>query len=277
MKQRNISLISLLVLALCCAGCSDDSTQPETEFQVIVDVVDLDGNPVPGLNLGILSDNFALQDGQRFFDSELEKASSKIQFYLPLPGHVNISILDIEGRKIRSLYSEDLPAGYESWIWDGEDDQGVHQTSGRYTVKMTVLNAEGELISEKTEHILMALMTRNPVGTTDAKGSVSLTDRRIFPHLYEGLEPMTAKDESGESLGLLELDEAMLFCLFNDDLSQRTIVRRNIPGPGRYSLTVDTTAPAVVTATPSEKRPVDRSSVSSTVDFRLTVFPNPFN
>ena len=54
MSVRTIGLLALSVLLLLAAAC-DDSTSPVDEFKVTIQMVDRDGDPVPDLDLYLLS------------------------------------------------------------------------------------------------------------------------------------------------------------------------------------------------------------------------------
>ncbi|MBN1997841.1 DUF3160 domain-containing protein [candidate division KSB1 bacterium] len=55
-----------------------------------------------------------------------------IEYHLPQPGSVEINIIDILGRKVRTLVEEVKTAGKHQVIWDGYDDNGGAVASGVY-------------------------------------------------------------------------------------------------------------------------------------------------
>jgi len=57
---------------------------------------------------------------------------TKIEFALPVKGHVTVGIYDILGRKVRTLADKTLPAGNHILQWDGTDDGGNRLSSGVY-------------------------------------------------------------------------------------------------------------------------------------------------
>jgi hypothetical protein len=61
---------------------------------------------------------------------------TRIEFSLPRPTFVEISILNIEGRCIRTLVSEYLSTGYKAVSWDGIDDAGREVASGVYFYRL---------------------------------------------------------------------------------------------------------------------------------------------
>jgi len=61
---------------------------------------------------------------------------TEIGFGLPTSGRVTLDIFDILGRKIRTLVSDNLEAGYHSYRWNSVDDNGAQVSSGLYFYKL---------------------------------------------------------------------------------------------------------------------------------------------
>ena len=59
-----------------------------------------------------------------------------IAFELARPGRVELQILDVAGRRVRSLTSQDFAAGRYEVVWNGEDDDGRGVATGVYFVRM---------------------------------------------------------------------------------------------------------------------------------------------
>ncbi len=64
-----------------------------------------------------------------------------VAFEIPTAGQVSLNVVDIRGRRVRTLIADDLPAGPGRVIWDGSDDAGRACASGIY---FHVLRAAGE-------------------------------------------------------------------------------------------------------------------------------------
>jgi len=58
--------------------------------------------------------------------------STTIAFQLSRPQSVNLSVVDAQGRRIRTLHDGELPAGQHSRIWDGADENGHSAPAGLY-------------------------------------------------------------------------------------------------------------------------------------------------
>jgi hypothetical protein len=59
-----------------------------------------------------------------------------ITFDLPRASHVTLCVLDVAGRRVRTLVDSDLPAAQHRAIWDGSDDTGRRQPSGVYYYRL---------------------------------------------------------------------------------------------------------------------------------------------
>lgn len=66
--------------------------------------------------------------------------STKIQFELPKAGHIRLSIYNVLGQVVRTLYDDKLPAGKHSVIFDGRDDNGSTIASGIYFYRLETGN-----------------------------------------------------------------------------------------------------------------------------------------
>ena len=61
-------------------------------------------------------------------------------------GRVEISVYDIQGRRIRQLLNEPIPPGSYMIRWDGRSDQGRSVASGVY---VSILKARGSVQTAK--------------------------------------------------------------------------------------------------------------------------------
>ena len=59
------------------------------------------------------------------------------QYDLPKNGYVDLKIIDLLGRHVRELVSEERSAGHHQVTWKGLDDGGNRVASGVYLYRMT--------------------------------------------------------------------------------------------------------------------------------------------
>jgi len=69
-----------------------------------------------------------------------------IEYNMPRPGHLAIRIFNLQGRLVRTLIDEPVPAGSRTVEWPGDDDQGRAVSSGVYFCETRAL---GETIVKK--------------------------------------------------------------------------------------------------------------------------------
>ncbi len=60
----------------------------------------------------------------------------KLEIRLDADAAVTLDILDVRGRRVRTLWSGAVSAGEHAWRWDGRSDDGRDVAAGRYTVRL---------------------------------------------------------------------------------------------------------------------------------------------
>jgi hypothetical protein len=78
------------------------------------------------------------------------RGATSLRFALPSAGHVELSVYDVGGRKVRGLVQGRLEAGSHAVEWDGRDGSGARVASGVYLVR---LNAAGETRSREVVRV----------------------------------------------------------------------------------------------------------------------------
>jgi hypothetical protein len=273
MMRRAVGL-SLFVWILIFSACGDDSVAPPEEefFTVQVTLRDAAGDPMPGVLMGLASDNPYLQDRKG------DKAATRIEALIPRSCWVQLAILDINRDIVRLLVNGEWPAGQYTLNWNGTDDEGVLQDSGRYSAAMRAFDLEtDELLFDGSVDMLMCILdpVRKHVGVTDEEGRIELYYDKRFPHRYDR-EPMTAYDENGEAIGPLEPTSTMVFTFADTIHGGGRTFRREVTGPMGLDFVWEE-SPAVV-ASPGEPIAVAPPNPAAESAFRLgPVYPNPFN
>ena len=65
------------------------------------------------------------------------RREAHLKFSLPASGRVEMSIYDLEGRRVRTLISGERPAGAQTAVWDGRDGAGHAVVSGPYFARLS--------------------------------------------------------------------------------------------------------------------------------------------
>ncbi|RKX28051.1 MAG: hypothetical protein DRP71_17755, partial [Verrucomicrobia bacterium] len=61
--------------------------------------------------------------------------SISVRLYIPRSSELELAVYDVQGRKIRSLYTGGISSGWHTLVWDGQDDAGRGQASGMYFMR----------------------------------------------------------------------------------------------------------------------------------------------
>ncbi len=270
--------LALAALCLCVGACDDDDPVKPAEFAVTIQVKDTGGDPVEGLRVHLVNDHIFFQDG-----GMAAKAAVVIPFRTEIPVHSVMTIEDIEGRTIRNLHEGSIQKGSYNIVWDGMNNAGDHQPSGRYTVHLVFTNPEtGSWVFEDRTDMLLSMLdaSRVPAGFTNKNGKLVLNDKTLFPHLYDRPD-LTATDENSQIMGMINLTSMMRISL--SDTSG---------GGGMwFKMVVDDSEPVnliwnprVAAAAPGDELPaplfpgVAKTDTTQPELFDLgLVYPNPFN
>jgi len=276
MRKR---MMTLAVVAVCltASACNDDGPVKPPEFAVTIEVKDTAGDPVEGLRVGLVNDHAYFQDG-----GFAAKASTRIPYSVAIDVNVRFTIEDIEGREIRT---EEFPAsaGYGYRMWDGKNDAGVYQPSGRYTAHFVATNVRIDLwVFEDRTDMLMSLLdsSRVPTGYTDVNGKVVLRDRTLFPHLYDRPE-LTATDENGQIMGVFNVTPLMRISLVDTVSGKYMNFKEDVLEGATLNLTWD---PPLASEARGDEPAAPASPGVAKIDttqaelFELGLaYPNPFN
>ena len=74
------------------------------------------------------------------------QGEAQLSFALPRDGHVELAIVDIAGRQVRSLHFGAMNAGAHNLVWDGRSSAGQTSAPGMY---FAVLRFEDRTITKR--------------------------------------------------------------------------------------------------------------------------------
>ncbi len=240
MRKLHLSL-ALVAMCLLAVACNDDDPVKPAEFAVIIQVTDPAGDPVEGLRVGLVNDHDYFQDG--FINAKVPEgipfsAAVEIPFTAKLFARARMTIEDIEGRLVRVVQEMDILSGSHSWRWDGRNDAGDLQPSGRYTAHLVTNDLDtGKILFEDETDMFLSMVdfSRVPAGFTGRDGKLVLKDRKLFPHLYDRSD-LTATGVNGDSLGTFSLTPIMHISLADTGGGGHMDFMMEIPGSTTLNL-----------------------------------------
>lgn len=69
-------------------------------------------------------------------------STTNLEFSLPTEGYVQLDVISLAGRRIRSVVSGLLPRGFHRATWSGSDERGTEVAAGVYFLRLRVGNEE---------------------------------------------------------------------------------------------------------------------------------------
>lgn len=268
--------VLLLAVAVLLAGCGeDDPVVPvDTSFSFTVKVVDASGAPVEGVNVNIVNDVFVDAD-------KAAEAMVALPVFLLERALVRVVVRDIEGETVRTAANISLEAGRHLVYWDGLDDDGVAQPSGRYTLAVLAFPPIGSipLYSGSVDVMLQRSGASFVLGTTGADGKYRTTDLRILPALYY-LPSMTATNAIGQRLGSLQELATATVTVWRDGEPAVWDAIAVESAPNSVTITYDTSdfsAAAADVAAPLVALPAEAAKADDPEWGIGDPYPNPFH
>ncbi len=244
-RRVYLGVLFLMILPLILTGCDgDDGVTPPAEFTVVLQVVDSDGTPVAGLQLGLAPDSPFYMDGKSTkaepFPFQIEPTYSPNPFYpvthlafsLADISHVLLKVEDVARGDVAVLVDEIAAEGSHSVAWAGCDQNQEPVPSGVYYAHLvaTVPGSDEVLVNQSQALLLAAFYAEQVlIGTTDQMGRIVLEDKRLFPYLFD-VEPFTALDEEGNVTGTITLTPTMRFYLTDPGTGQTSRYLGDVEG-----------------------------------------------
>jgi hypothetical protein len=65
------------------------------------------------------------------------RGSTRIALNLPYEGRLSVGVFDVQGRRVRDLWTQNLGTGTYYFDWDGTNSQGNRVSSGRYWIMLS--------------------------------------------------------------------------------------------------------------------------------------------
>jgi hypothetical protein len=112
----------------------DEAVQPGEIYSYVLSAVRADGAEVKSVPVKISTRVLSLTLHQNYPNPF--NPSTAISFTLPGEARTRLSIFNVEGRLLRTLIDETIPAGLKRVEWDGKDRRGDQVRSGIYFCRL---------------------------------------------------------------------------------------------------------------------------------------------
>ncbi len=107
---------------------------------------------LPGVNLTLAPSQLAGAGGGPPLPARFElrqnypnpfNPTTSISFDVPVESHVTLTVYNLLGQQVSTLFSADVPAGTRNVVWHGDDENGAKVSSGLYFYKIKAESLDG--------------------------------------------------------------------------------------------------------------------------------------
>jgi len=216
-------LIFILFLQLSCQDNPIDNNG-DNLFSVEIEVVDSTGNLIPNIQVSIWSIINNQSNLNKLESLNNINAATTIPFQIVQRCYTDLTLYDLNNTVFTKLVTGLYDAGMYEVNWSTLSKNGVYKC---------VLTASSD--SQQTnvlfkDSIYMSLISPDPnvsvVGITDNKGKAFITDKLLFPHLFNlPLIPRTL--EGGpEIVGYVSYSDSVVIAISNETFSKTVMFNR---------------------------------------------------
>lgn len=283
MVTRVCQLLLLLCFILLPTGCYESGE--DRPFYLQLRVVDVDGRPMRDLEL---SAHVPLDyPGAAKRPESSKRAATRIQMTVPVAAYGTIDLFHIDGDLMRHLHAAEFPAGQHELVFDGLDEQGTRLYGTiPFRVRAKFYESEGGPLLWEGQSLCVLYtgvdeQQRLPLGTTDGRGMILVTERRHFPFLFN-LSSLRAVDLDGLDVGAIEILDEVEFTAREASSGQSVRKITSLrDGPNRVDM-IWNPAPVAESSESAahllSPRAKDVEGGGPPVEFSVEVCrPNPFN
>lgn len=211
--------ILFLLLVLFLSFCNDNPITDEKlsgDFLFEVNLIDANNNALAGYTVSVWNDYFSTSSLMKNKEQKNMEAATQVEFMLPTQSIVDLNIFKLDGELYETLVKSELLNAGQYRI------QFYHPNNVGTDVLKIVLNAKEDSQSSPmiySDSIYAVMIAPDPevakIGFTDNAGKFSITNKLLFPHLYD-LPEFIRTDASGpQELGKFNLENKYVICLTN--------------------------------------------------------------
>jgi hypothetical protein len=279
------SLIAcILVLVACMLACGDSPNGTDSdEFAIALTVVDIDGNPIEGAQVGAMPAIPQWVFPEVIFPEDPSSGRGdrpSVNFRVLILGSQSVKILclDVAGEIVRVLGPTPLETGAHILSWDGRDDNGDLVATGYYCAELHLFNdsEEWEAMGAKGMLLLDPWSPLGSLGSTTSSGRLTITDRKIVPGFWSPSDIEVTWDSPTIQGTFSVTTETWLYC---QDVLGRTGwgVLDAVDGPQNLRVTI-LLEPGVLFPGGNQSHEITRLPfIQNPIATLYPPYPNPFN
>ena len=204
---------SLCIACLILISCITDPGTNNEKFSFKINVKDLAGNPVEGLNIVLINKFNSPLWGEFEWTS---RTLTTISFILGKDSFVDMIIEDIERNDVSNLISQEMYANNWAVDWNGKDNEENCVYSGVYYCSMNASENDTMYYQSEIMMYLLSFNSDHKNGSTNAEGVYESFDKKPFVNLYD-LDSLQIVDEDGNYLFLEAFSDTTVICLFDEN------------------------------------------------------------
>ena len=224
--MRIPKLFLYLIFIMIFTSCDDNPTGDEQltdDFLFEVNLTDATNNTLSGYTVSVWND-FPFLGGNSILKIENEnniEATTQIEFMLPIRSTVELSLFNLENELYETLVDNELlNAGNYMFQFYRPNNTGTD-------VLKVVLKAKEDAQSNPiifSDSIFAVMIAPDPevakIGVTDNTGNFSISNKLLFPHLYNLPEFIRTNTASPVEIDKFILENKYVICLTNTQMNE---------------------------------------------------------
>lgn len=232
--------VSIMIFAtFLFVSCSDNSvdTYNDNSFTIDIKLTNSNGSSLSNVNVSVWSKINYSNIFNKKNENKKINASSTIRFDIPQQCFASMIIYNLNGKIVDKIISKTLMPGVYASTWSTLNTNGVYKCK---------LSASSDTLGNDIlfkDSIYVVINSPDPsvslIGKTDGNGNIKISNKLLFPHLFNlPLIPHTSAD-SPQVLGYINFPDTVIIALSDATFSKTRLFDREIKnGLNNISLNV---------------------------------------